>query len=130
MILGNVVLAGVGLWLVNLVLHQLAAALGYSSFDDPAALSVVLLILMLFGVPFGPVINAVSRYFERQCDRYALERTGNPGAYRSAFTKLACLNKADPDPPPLVVWLYHDHPPIRERLAMADGADETPATQF
>jgi len=63
----------------------------------------------------------VSRFFERQCDRYALERTRNPIAYRSAFTKLATLNKSDPDPHPVVVCLYHDHPPIRERLAMADG---------
>lgn len=33
--------------------------------------------------------------------------------------KLAQLNKADPDPAPWVVWLFHDHPPIRERLALA-----------
>jgi hypothetical protein len=30
------------------------------------------------------------------------------------------MNKADPDPHPLVVWLFEDHPPIRERLALAD----------
>ena len=27
----------------------------------------------------------------------------------------------DPDPHPLVVWLFYDHPPIRRRLALADG---------
>ena len=42
-------------------------------------------------------------------------------AYRSAFTKLARLNKSDPDPSRLEVWLFHDHPPIRTRLALADG---------
>jgi hypothetical protein len=30
------------------------------------------------------------------------------------------MNKADPDPNRLVVWFFDDHPPIRERLAMAD----------
>jgi len=120
MIAGNVVLAGVGLWLVNVILQNAAVPLGYASFDDPAALSLVLLVLMLFGLPFGPLVNAVSRLFEVQCDRYALLRTHNPLAYRSAFTKLARLNKADPDPHPLVVWLYHDHPPIRQRLALAE----------
>jgi hypothetical protein len=30
------------------------------------------------------------------------------------------MNKSDPDPHPLVAWLFYDHPPIRERLAMAD----------
>jgi Zn-dependent protease with chaperone function len=78
-----------------------------------------MLVLMLFGLLLGPAQNALSRFFERQCDRYALNRTGRPDAYRSAFIKLARINKADADPHPLVVWLFDDHPPIRERLAMA-----------
>ena len=41
-------------------------------------------------------------------------------AVGSAFTKLARLNKADPDPHPLEVFLFHSHPPIVERLATAD----------
>ena len=60
------------------------------------------------------------RHFERQCDWYALQRTHLPEAYRSAFTKLARLNKADPDPHWLEVLLFDDHPPIAERLAMAE----------
>ena len=67
-----------------------------------------------------PLQNALSRYFERQCDRYALERTGLADAYRSAFIKLARINKSDPDPHPVVVWLFEDHPPIRQRLALVD----------
>jgi hypothetical protein len=34
---------------------------------------------------------------------------------------LARLNKSHPDPHPVVAWLFYDHPPIRERLAMAEG---------
>jgi STE24 endopeptidase len=82
----------------------------------------VLLVLTVFGLIWAPVQNALSRYFERQCDRYALQRTGLREAYRSAFTKLARVNKADLDPHPLLVWLFHDHPAIRERIAMADEA--------
>ena len=67
--------------------------------------------------------NAVSRFFETQCDAYALLRTRNPNAYRSAFTKLAQLNKADPDPNPWIVWLHYDHPPIRQRLRLADEVE-------
>jgi STE24 endopeptidase len=123
LIAANVFIAAIGLWIVDSVLHYFSTALGYASFDDPAALSLLVLVLMLFGLPVGPLVNAVSRFFERQCDQYALKRTKNPSAYRSAFTKLAAMNKSDPDPHPLVVWLYHDHPPIRERLAMAAGGD-------
>jgi STE24 endopeptidase len=116
----SVVLATLVFWLVDVTLRALAQPLGYAAFNDPAALPLVLLVLTLFGLTWAPVQNALSRYFERQCDRYALERTGLRDAYRSAFTKLAQVNKADLDPHPLVVWLFHDHPAIRERIAMAD----------
>jgi STE24 endopeptidase len=116
----SVVLAAVGFWVVDLVLRRAAEALGYAGFDDPAALPLLFLVLALFGLLLSPVQNAISRFFERQCDRYALYRTRQPDAYRSAFIKLARMNKADLDPNPLVVWLFDDHPPIRQRLAMAD----------
>jgi STE24 endopeptidase len=122
----NVVLAAAGFWLVDLVLRHAATALGYPNdplpaYQDPAALPLVLLVLTLFALVLAPATNALSRFFERQCDRYALERTRAPQAYRSAFVKLARLNKADPDPHPLTVWLFDDHPPIRQRLALADA---------
>jgi STE24 endopeptidase len=124
MIVAGLVLAAIGFWLVDRVLHGSAQALGYGGFDDPAALPLVLLVLSLLGLVLAPAQNAVSRFFERQCDRYALDKTGLVRAYRSAFLKLARLNKADLDPHPLVVWLFDDHPPIRERLAMASSADK------
>ena len=67
-----------------------------------------------------PVQNAISRRYERQSDRYALDRTGAKAAYRSAFRKLARVNKADPDPHWLDVLLFHGHPPIAQRLALAE----------
>jgi STE24 endopeptidase len=109
-----------GLWLVDVLLARIAPALGYSHFTDPAALPLVLLVLTLFGLILSPAQNALSRFFERQCDSYALKRTRNPAAYRSAFIKLAQINKSNPDPHPLIAWLFYDHPPIRERLAMAE----------
>jgi STE24 endopeptidase len=121
MIAWSVVLATVGFWLVDVVLRATAASVGYAGFDDPAALPLVLLVLSLFGLLLMPVQNALSRLFERQCDRYALKRTGDRQAYRSAFVKLARMNKSDPDPNPVVVWLFYDHPAIRQRLAMAES---------
>jgi STE24 endopeptidase len=115
-----VALATAGFWLVDVVGTALAERLGYPAFTDPAALPLVAVVLALFGLVLSPLSHAISRHFERQCDRYALDRTGAPDAYRGAFVKLAVLNKADPDPHPVVAWLFHDHPPIRERLAMAD----------
>lgn len=120
MVVVSVLLTASGLWLVDTVLRAAAEPLGYASFDDPAALPLLLLTMTLFSLALSPALNAMSRFFEVQCDTYALRRTGLVDAYRSAFTKLATLNKADPDPHPLVVWLFYDHPPIRQRLALAD----------
>jgi STE24 endopeptidase len=85
-----------------------------------SSLPLVMFTLTAFMLVLAPLQNAISRHFERQCDRYALQRTKNAPAYRSAFTKLAKLNKADMDPNPIEVILLHSHPPIAKRLAMAD----------
>jgi STE24 endopeptidase len=89
--------------------------------DAPtSSLPLVMFTMTAFMMLLSPLQNAVSRHFERQCDRYALSRTNNPSAYRTAFEKLAKLNKADPDPNPIEVLLLHSHPPIKERLAIAE----------
>jgi STE24 endopeptidase len=116
----SVVSSALTFWLTDRVLHMATARLGYAAFDDPGALALVILVPMVFGLILGPLQNAMSRWFERQSERYALERTRDPGAYRSAFLKLARMKKADLDPNPLAVFLFDDHPPIRERLALAD----------
>jgi STE24 endopeptidase len=92
---------------------------------DPAqlpvwTLPVLMLLLNVLSLVTSPVLNIVSRHFERQCDRYALDQTADAASYRSAFRKLAKLNKDDPQPNPVAVFLFHNHPPISERLAMAD----------
>jgi STE24 endopeptidase len=84
-----------------------------------ASLPLLLLILTAFATLLEPLQNLLSRHFERQSDRYALDRTGLDAAYVSAFRKLARLNKDDPDPHWLDVLLLHSHPPVAQRLAMA-----------
>jgi STE24 endopeptidase len=95
------------------------AAVDYSRLPVDT-LPLLLLILTLFAALLQPLQNAISRRYERQCDRYALERTGLKDAYLSAFRKLAKLNKDDPNPHWLDVLLFHSHPPVAKRLAMAE----------
>ena len=80
-----------------------------------STLPLCMLILTVFGLVLEPLQKLISRHYERQCDRYALERTGLREAYVSAFRKLARLNKDDPAPNRLEVFLFHSHPPIAER---------------
>ncbi len=125
----NIILAGVlfsaaGFWVCDQFL-----ALGYWTYrHEPVpyhdlgvwTLPLVMLVLTLFTMLLEPLQNALSRRFERQADRYALERTGLRDAYISAFRKLAKLNKDDPSPHWLEVLLFHSHPPVGQRLAMAE----------
>ncbi|MEM8864832.1 MAG: M48 family metallopeptidase, partial [Planctomycetota bacterium] len=99
----------------------------WTGIADPAqwpvvVLPKVVLLLTLFSMLVGPIQNVLSRHFERQADRYAIDRLGDVEAFRSAFLKLARMNKADLDPDPTEVFLLHSHPPIRERLQLVGAA--------
>lgn len=119
MIAAGVVFSVVGFWLLDQLLVWWAGI--PTAADTPtSSLPLVMFAMSVFGLLLSPLQNVISRHYERQCDRYALTRTGYRDAYRSAFQKLARLNKDDPAPNPVEVFLLHSHPPIAERLAMAD----------
>ncbi len=118
----GVLLGALGFWLCDRLLAAWAGIGpgGLSYADMPvASLPLLMFALTLFSLLLEPLQNVISRRFERQCDRYALEATGLRAAYLSAFRKLARLNKDDPNPNPIAVFLFHSHPPISERLALA-----------
>ncbi len=119
MIATGVLFSVAGFWWMDRVLVSWAGV--PTAADAPtSSLPVVMFAMSVFGLLLAPLQNVISRHYERQCDRYALTRTGLRQAYRSAFQKLARLNKDDPEPNPVEVFLLHSHPPIAERLALAD----------
>ncbi len=130
MLVIGVAVSAIGFWICDRLLAALVTGGTVAEGGQPldyAALPVwtlpgILLILTVFGMLLEPLMNAISRRHERQCDRYALQRTRQPTAYVSAFRKLAQQNKDDPSPHWLEVLWLHDHPPIAERLAMAGEA--------
>jgi STE24 endopeptidase len=119
MIATGVVVSLAGFYLIDRVIVWWAGIPSAAS-APTSALPLIMFTLTAFSLALSPLQNAISRFYERQCDRYALGRTKNLTAYRSAFWKLARLNKADTVPHPLEVLLLHSHPPISERLAMAN----------
>jgi STE24 endopeptidase len=122
LIASGLLLSLAGFWLCDRVLVWWLGGAGFAYDQVPVhALPLLVLVVTVFSLVTGPLSNALSRHFERQCDAYALQRTGLRDAYVSAFTKLARLNKADPQPHPLETILFHDHPPIADRLALANS---------
>ena len=122
MIVAGLLYSIVWFWVCDRILAAWVTAVD-GSFSYAAlpiyTLPLVMLIITVLSNLIEPLQNAVSRHYERQCDQYALDKTGMRDAFVSAFEKLAKLNKDDPHPSRLEVVLFHSHPPIGARLAMA-----------
>jgi STE24 endopeptidase len=67
------------------------------------------------------LINALSRRNERRADRFALTLTRQPAAFISAMKRLGSQNLAEERPSRAVLWLFHTHPPIEQRIDAARG---------
>lgn len=115
----NSLLTLVSFWAAHLILRWGVGAFGLRSVADPAGLPILGLTLGIIGLIAMPLGNAFSRWRERLADRYALEMTRKPAAFADAMTRLANQNLGEADPERWVVILLHSHPPIAERIAMA-----------
>lgn len=95
--------------------------LGLAGVSDVAGLPVIVLAGGLLSMIATPMINAVSRRNERRADRFALTLTRQPAAFISAMKRLGTQNLAEEHPSTLVLWLFHSHPPIEQRIEAARG---------
>lgn len=96
---------------------------GFSSITELAALPLLGLWLSIFGLVTSPLGNMLSRKHERDADRYAVRTTGKKAPFVSALRKLAETNLADPQPHPVVEFLFYSHPSIARRIAMVESYD-------
>ena len=89
---------------------------------DARVAAFALLVASLLGIVGAPFQAALSRRWEYACDRFAIEQTGDLGAFESAFGRLSEANLPDPAPPRIAyLWLFA-HPTVPERLAAARAA--------
>jgi STE24 endopeptidase len=116
----SVVALFVGLGIAALVLRWVSARGLITHPADPAGLPLLILTLLLLSLVTLPLQNVVSRHFERQADRAALELTGNRQAHIKVEVDLARSNLADITPPRWAVLLLYTHPPVLERIAIAE----------
>lgn len=100
-------------------LSGLSQEIGLRSAADVAGLPLLLLAGGATTVAATPVLNALSRRNERRADRYALSLTRQPGAFISAMKRLAAQNLAEERPSRAVLWLFHTHPPVEQRIDAA-----------
>lgn len=79
---------------------------------------------VISGFLFGPISHFFSRCFERQADQYALKVIGDKKSFMTALAGLADRNLSNAYPEWWVKLLYYSHPPVGERLWMAEELDE------
>jgi STE24 endopeptidase len=111
----------VGLYLASLGLDWAVSRFGFSGPADIAGMPALALVLGAFGLITQPLGNAVSRWREHMADIYSLQSTGKKDAFASAFVRLANQNLGEVDPEKWVVFMFYDHPPIGERIKLAEG---------
>jgi STE24 endopeptidase len=95
--------------------------LGFYGPGDIAALPLLVLAGGLLTLVMTPLINALSRRNERRADKFALTLTRQPAAFISAMKRLGTQNLAEERPSRAVLWLFHTHPPIEQRIDAARG---------
>jgi STE24 endopeptidase len=103
------------------LLSKSGARWGIRGLDDWASLPALLLVLSIFSFVSDPISNAFSRRIEQQADVFGLEVTHGilPNAGQAAADSFQVEGEsalADPDPNPLNVFLFYDHPPISDRV--------------
>jgi len=94
---------------------------GFASLSDIAAMPLIFIYFIIFGIVSQPFEAYISRRFEREADREALEVTEAKTAFISMMNKLGEQNLADRTPHPLIKLYFFDHPPIDERIKMAES---------
>lgn len=88
--------------------------------DDPAGLPFLLLVGMVLSLAVLPADRALSRTMERQADWSSLLIAGDSEGFIALERRLALMNKGDITPPGWVRTILASHPPVLERIGMAE----------
>jgi Zn-dependent protease with chaperone function len=106
------------------LLARWGASWGIRALDDWASYPALLLLLTIIVTVAGPILNTFSRYIEHQADQYGLEVThgltpdsGEVAA--QSFNILGDVGLSDPDPSPLRIFLFYNHPAVSDRIQFA-----------
>ncbi|MBV8476192.1 MAG: M48 family metallopeptidase [Acidobacteria bacterium] len=112
----------VGFWAANLVLRYAVEQRHiFETLSDFANLPLLVLVSTLLSFILMPVLNAYSRFNERQADRYCFRSISSVAPFISSMNKLADQNLAERAPSRWVEWIFHSHPAITKRVAAAEA---------
>jgi len=112
----------VGFWAVNRTLeYAVEQRHMFESLTDFANLPLLVLVTTVLSFLLMPVLNAYSRFHERQADRYCFGAIPSVQPFISAMNKLADQNLAERAPSRFVEIFFHSHPATSKRIAAAEA---------
>ena len=109
-----------GLFIISKIYDVLLPVFGFAYRWEIAALPLLMLIAGVITFLTSPFGAWLSRKYEYEADRFAVETTGNLDVFKSTMEKLAFQNLADEEPPKLVEFWFHSHPSIKKRMEAAE----------
>jgi STE24 endopeptidase len=101
------------------VLRRIGPVFGLAGPADLGAWPLLLLVAAGVWLAATPLRHAQSRRHERLADEFALRLTGETEAFSTAIRRLGARHLAEERPSTLTRWLFHTHPSVGERLALA-----------
>ena len=115
-----------GFYLVYLLVSSppLYGAFGLKQTPVYAGLLLVSIYSSCLAFFFSPIGAWISRYYEREADKMAVDLAGTSEPMTNALKRLAKDNLSNLYPHPLYVRFYYSHPPLIERIAYLKTMDE------
>jgi len=107
---------GVGRWATRRF-HQ---RIGFCSLDDPASLPLLIFCIVALWLAVTPAFLAFDRHIEREADRFGLELSHENAAAARLFASWAQQGTDWFQPDAFALAFYYTHPPIAERIEMAN----------
>lgn len=105
----------------NFLLRRYQKRFGFKHLYNIASLPLFLLLLGISFLLSTPVLNCISRYMEREADRFGLEITQKNRAAGEAFIVLQQKNLGNPRPGMFYKIWRSSHPPLGERIDFANS---------
>lgn len=125
----GVVAAATGFFILNTVMSGITMYFNATGISDFLVFPSFIFVLSFLSLISMPLYAWYSRRLENEADLYAIKITGDPDAFISVMKNLALKNLSDMAPPKIIKYFFYDHPPIGERISMAENYKKQNAPQ-
>lgn len=119
-ILASVFGTFIKLFIMAELYRLLLPVFGFQHPWEIGALPLLGLIIAVLSFLSNPLLAALSRKFEFEADRFAIDLTHNIVSFKSTMTKLLDQNLSNDEPNKVVEFWTHSHPAVKRRIQAAE----------